>query len=348
MEDFESRQKTICIPLFELPCEEIQFYDFRNRPVLPFLSYESRKVGGYGTVRKARIHEAHYSHIQDCKTRNRTLREFAIKELHTESKEAYDQEMELFRKIGARSESESPRHLIQLQFSYLYGDRYFLVFPWADGNLREFWAKHHDYHLRKDKDIVWFFRQCKGLARALQKVHILTSLSDASKADFKVALGNLTHGKLKRWGRHGDIKPENILWFEKYDEMEDFLVISDFGLTSFNTTTSRSINLILEKGSPRDTIYATKISFTNSRVEGDDHIQLKQDKFFIIEESSESSPKLEAKIKPSVQETPSSECVSAIELGTFRCSLSPFNYASILLAAKQRLYLAHVDVKRWR
>uniref|UniRef100_L2FSY7 Protein kinase domain-containing protein n=1 Tax=Colletotrichum fructicola (strain Nara gc5) TaxID=1213859 RepID=L2FSY7_COLFN len=255
MEDFESRQKTICIPLFELPCEEIQFYDFRNRPVLPFLSYESRKVGGYGTVRKARIHEAHYSHIQDCKTRNRTLREFAIKELHTESKEAYDQEMELFRKIGARSESESPRHLIQLQFSYLYGDRYFLVFPWADGNLREFWAKHHDYHLRKDKDIVWFFRQCKGLARALQKVHILTSLSDASKADFKVALGNLTHGKLKRWGRHGDIKPENILWFEKYDEMEDFLVISDFGLTSFNTTTSRSINLILEKGSPRDTIY---------------------------------------------------------------------------------------------
>ncbi|KAF5490195.1 hypothetical protein CGCF413_v011049 [Colletotrichum fructicola] len=340
MEDFESRQKTICIPLFELPCEEIQFYDFRNRPVLPFLSYESRKVGGYGTVRKARIHEAHYSHIQDCKTRNRTLREFAIKELHTESKEAYDQEMELFRKIGARSESESPRHLIQLQFSYLYGDRYFLVFPWADGNLREFWAKHHDYHLRKDKDIVWFFH--------------------ASKADFKVALGNLTHGKLKRWGRHGDIKPENILWFEKYDEMEDFLVISDFGLTSFNTTTSRSI--------------------------------LKQDKFFIIEESSESSPKLEAKIKPSVQEwiirlrkheTCTEELrdfLSFVECSMLRpiakerpdCGLIMTEISKLLdtcqlkfgsntqdendtwgvtrlqVQSAQRLYLAHVDVKRWR
>ncbi|KAK1715595.1 kinase-like domain-containing protein, partial [Colletotrichum lupini] len=45
----------------------------------------------------------------------------------------------------------------------------------------------------------------------------------------------------KHWGRHGDIKPENILWFKKYEESRrNFLVISDFGLTRFNTADSRS------------------------------------------------------------------------------------------------------------
>ncbi|KAI8161636.1 Serine/threonine protein kinase [Colletotrichum sp. SAR 10_70] len=66
-------------------------------------------------------------------------------------------------------------------------------------------------------------------------------LSDLSNAGAK-SLVELKQGKCKekRWGRHGDIKPENILWFQEYEKIKDFLVISDFGLTSFNTTNSRS------------------------------------------------------------------------------------------------------------
>lgn len=44
----------------------------------------------------------------------------------------------------------------------------------------------------------------------------------------------------KNWGRHGDIKPENILWFEDYEGKRDHLVISDFGLTQFNSAYSHS------------------------------------------------------------------------------------------------------------
>ncbi|EEU35231.1 uncharacterized protein NECHADRAFT_19162, partial [Fusarium vanettenii 77-13-4] len=44
----------------------------------------------------------------------------------------------------------------------------------------------------------------------------------------------------KDWGRHGDIKPENILWFENYNNKQNHLVISDFGLTQFNSAHSRS------------------------------------------------------------------------------------------------------------
>lgn len=45
-------------------------------------------------------------------------------------------------------------------------------------------------------------------------------------------------------GRHGDLKPENILWFKSYDETGQdclgVLKISDFGLTRFHGTRSKS------------------------------------------------------------------------------------------------------------
>ncbi|KAJ4177996.1 hypothetical protein NW767_014966 [Fusarium falciforme] len=53
----------------------------------------------------------------------------------------------------------------------------------------------------------------------------------------------------KEWGRHGDINPENILWFENYDNRQrDHLVISDFGLTQFNSAHSRS-KVLQDQGS---------------------------------------------------------------------------------------------------
>jgi serine/threonine protein kinase len=45
-------------------------------------------------------------------------------------------------------------------------------------------------------------------------------------------------------GRHGDLKPENILWFKSYDSTDQssfgVLKISDFGLTRFHGTRSKS------------------------------------------------------------------------------------------------------------
>ncbi|TDZ33803.1 CTD kinase subunit alpha [Colletotrichum spinosum] len=44
----------------------------------------------------------------------------------------------------------------------------------------------------------------------------------------------------KAYGRHGDIKAENILWFEDVHDRYGKLVISDFGLGVFNSKHSRS------------------------------------------------------------------------------------------------------------
>lgn len=59
-EDFELRQRVVCAPLFELPGEKTHFYNLRDRPTLPLLELSEPQSGGYGTVRKVRIHNAHY------------------------------------------------------------------------------------------------------------------------------------------------------------------------------------------------------------------------------------------------------------------------------------------------
>ncbi|KAH8901705.1 kinase-like protein, partial [Thozetella sp. PMI_491] len=44
----------------------------------------------------------------------------------------------------------------------------------------------------------------------------------------------------KNFGRHGDIKPENILWF--HEKGQNRLVITDFGLTRYHSFRSKSNN----------------------------------------------------------------------------------------------------------
>ncbi|WQF79307.1 Putative protein kinase [Colletotrichum destructivum] len=352
MEDFEARQKTICTPFFELPGDKLRFYNLRDRPTLPFLEYDQPQVGGYGSVRKVRIHHTHYSHKEVCKVlelpfvvgpnsdsvfqvQEGASRHFAVKELHSVTEAAYREEIELFEKIGVRGPAQDPRHLLQLQFSYLHGDHYFLVFPWADGNLREFWRENHSFKPGIRDHVLWFFKQCKGLVGALHKIHHYTSMS-IPKANIKARIDDLKQGKkLKDWGRHGDIKPENILWFQQYENMTDFLVISDFGLTRFNTTKSRSKvpqDAIagysgtyrppeLDLGtsiSPKYDIWSlgcvflefvswfilgdtkTRGDFTDQRLRSEENTNLKEDKFFVLGEASDSIRYREAKVKPSV------------------------------------------------
>ncbi|KAK1959983.1 kinase-like protein [Colletotrichum sublineola] len=320
MEDFEARQKTICTPFFELPGDKPQFYNLRDRPTLPFLEYNRPRVGGYGSVRK----------VQEGVSRH-----FAVKELHSVTEAAYREEIELFEKIGVRDTAEGQRHLVQLQFSYLHGDHYFLVFPWADGNLREFWLKNHSFNPSVRPDVLWFFNQCKGLVKALRMIHHYTSMS-IPQTNIKARIDELKQGKKpKDWGRHGDIKPENILWFQDYRNSRNFLVISDFGLTRFNTTNSRSKvpqhaiagysgtyrppELDLGKHvSPSYDIWSlgcvflefvswfllgatrTQDDFTNERLRGENNTSLKEDKFFVIDGPSDSSQERRAKVKPSV------------------------------------------------
>ncbi len=99
--------------------------------------------------------------------------------------------------------------------------------------------------------------QCHGIAKALQKIHHIRSNSfpqiniAGNNTQEQVQLGVLSNvetrdNDAKDWGRHGDIKPENLLWFSDSDNAgnDDYsrhrLVISDFGLSRYHSYQSKS------------------------------------------------------------------------------------------------------------
>lgn len=104
----------------------------------------------------------------------------------------------------ARLPPGSHDHIIPLLAAFKQKDDGFLLFPWADCNLRQYWqlgplAQQDITQLR------WFSAQILGLAEALR----------------------FAHG---RNVRHGDIKPENILRILGPEKGLGRLVIADFGI----------------------------------------------------------------------------------------------------------------------
>lgn len=118
-------------------------------------------------------------------------------------------------------------------------EHYHLLFPCANSNLRGFWEKNPAPKFDK-KTVLWSIRQMSGIASALDCIH-----SFRVEIDLDVEGGvrtPISGGKLsvkmgeEKYGRHGDIKPGNILYFED----GQLLKITDFGLGRFHGRDSRS------------------------------------------------------------------------------------------------------------
>lgn len=113
-------------------------------------------------------------------------------------------------------------HLISLLATYEQFNRFYLVFPWAEADLRDYWSKIMPKPLFQYDNIMWVATQCLGIAHGLLRIHQYES-SMSKKS-----------GQL--YGRHGDIKPENVLWFRDASNKDNTgtLKITDFGLTEFS------------------------------------------------------------------------------------------------------------------
>lgn len=107
-------------------------------------------------------------------------------------------------------------HLIKVLAAFSQCGRDFLIFPLAKGSLVEFWQQ---WDAAPPQNALWLIEQCRGLMEGLQQIHQHVS-TDLSK-DVTVL------------GRHGDIKPQNILWFRDSSN-NDRLVLSDFTLMRFH------------------------------------------------------------------------------------------------------------------
>jgi serine/threonine protein kinase len=103
---------------------------------------------------------------------------------------------------------------------------YHLLFDWAEGNLQQFW-KSNETMVRDLDWLKWTAKQFCELARALHCIH-----NDLERMPSANTYSNL-------YGRHGDIKPSNFLYFKLRDGSK-ILVMSDFGLGRLHSKISKS------------------------------------------------------------------------------------------------------------
>ncbi|KAH8788008.1 kinase domain-containing protein [Diaporthe sp. PMI_573] len=236
--NFEEWQWATLPVEFSRPTEEgeVKHDRFEEQRVLPFIKdsrehkpHFSRRTeleGGFASVFRVGIHPKHHNfHTSQDRTDNAY---FAVKRLHSQSEDAFKREVEMLNKFS----SNRHEHLISLLATYEQFDRFFLVFDWAEADLQRYWRKVNHTPSFDLNTVLWMIRQCKGIANGIIKIH--EHQSTYAKIDSR------SRGENKNvvFGHHGDIKPENVLWFaepgEEGSNVGGTLKLSDFGLAELS------------------------------------------------------------------------------------------------------------------
>lgn len=242
--NFERWQWTTLAPFFARSEErkEVRHYVLQDQDILPFLPDQKRDeqpqdiYGGGGRVVRADIHPDHHNFHEffNCprgssewdqdKEPPKCICAFAIKCLHSQDKESFKQEVDMLKRFS----NDAHPYLISLLATYEQKGTFYLIFPRADHDLRAYWAKTLPPALEDWEGMHWMVKQCLGLAKGVLAIHDYQSTNSRLRPlDQNRAVGN-----------HGDIKPENVLWFRdaKADGSHGgTLKLSDFGLADFSS-----------------------------------------------------------------------------------------------------------------
>ncbi|KAI0477809.1 hypothetical protein GGR56DRAFT_427518 [Xylariaceae sp. FL0804] len=228
MGDFCDYQYRFVVPFFAMAQREVVFHKIEEPKVcLPFLEWEQLTRGGYATVSKVKMHPSHHDFVDKDTSESNPY--FAVKQIWSTDHQEFKDEVKALEKFCGPKRGH--RHLIRLLMAIQHGDKYYLVFRLATGNLENLWQQRQ-MNPGSISDVRWLMEQCLGLTDGLKKIHKHLSLSpDAGLVR--------PDSESKNRGRHGDITPRNILFFDIPDNKPD-LVITDFGLTSFHSDKSIS------------------------------------------------------------------------------------------------------------
>ncbi|KAK7423422.1 hypothetical protein QQZ08_009100 [Neonectria magnoliae] len=232
---FESTQWQVLVPVFERNADKtFKDYDLPPQTILPWCkrskqhqisASQSGRVGqgAFAEVSLVRIHPTAHAFHNILREINLEGRVFAVKKLSKRdcnNQAKFRQELNQLMRFSGLVHS----HLVTLLCTFTFRDQYHFIFPLANCDLEEFW---NETELSWDVSTArWASKQLLGIMGALDTIH---------------NPNHLTHDPEKRFGRHGDIKSDNILCFTSNNASKDkILVISDFGLSSFNRYISRS------------------------------------------------------------------------------------------------------------
>jgi serine/threonine protein kinase len=184
---------------------------------LPFLEEKSIRSTPGTVVYEIKLHRAHLRGFSVSDSAHtgilpalilKTVEEgkhpiVAVKQFH--KREPFDAEKANLEKTG---KLKNP-HLISHLAVYQRDRSFCIIFPWADGgDLRNFWEEQNAVE-RTAELTLWSLEQMLGLASALAVLHKIN-------------------------GRHGDLKPDNILHFSSPKNKKGLLLIGDFGISKFH------------------------------------------------------------------------------------------------------------------
>lgn len=264
---FDDLQRQVKTEVLEKWPISLRISEISERSILPLTKSETIHTGN-SRVDRVEIHHAHHRFHDFPKVRPRvyvfpmsTIRTeikllinlsktapvsgnslFALKVLKAEDANAFALEVKALMKIKPKP------HLVTAVTAFKYQEKYHLVFKWAEGgNLADFWGTQAP-SLAYDS-VCWLAQQCHGLADGLDGIHNASiSLEELENDDSPQNSSQprttpATEDQNQIHGRHGDIKPQNILWFS--DEVNEYsrgvLKITDFGVTAFHTARTTKV-----------------------------------------------------------------------------------------------------------
>ncbi|KAI0016099.1 hypothetical protein F4780DRAFT_760866 [Xylariomycetidae sp. FL0641] len=267
---FAQEQWSMLAPFFaQRRHRSASHYVLDDAHILPFTNKEEDQmdyVGGFGHVKVVDIHQDHHNFHDDKHNASR----FAIKKLMTTGKEVFDNEVRMLEWFRGKN---SHQHIVTLLATYEQHNHYNLIFYQAESDLLIFWKETKPMPTVDYRTMCWVAKQCAGIADGLCKLHCHLSFGPSSTSyswevedDPKESMGynvsqskrvafasasNSTNAREKstaqtrgamteKFGRHGDIKPENILVYKDPTDEDGILKISDFGASQMNSRLSRS------------------------------------------------------------------------------------------------------------
>lgn len=148
-----------------------------------------------------------------------------MKRLQSKDRRDFDREVEAFKLLNNRSHP----HIVRLLATFNYCEANYLLFPWADGDLAMFQRRNPEPEMSPE-NARWLMEQCRGIADALSIIHCVEKFEDGKATSLH--------------GRHGDIKPANILVYSKdiMGQNGGSLSCGTFKLCDFGLARFRAIN----------------------------------------------------------------------------------------------------------
>jgi serine/threonine protein kinase len=241
--NFEELQWTTLPVEFSRPeYGAVKHLKLQEQRILPFIkdsqnqkrpfSLRTELEGGSGSVSRVVIHPKHHNfHLSSDR---HDPASYAVKRLHSQNEDAFKREVEILNKLSG----EKHDHLISLLATYEQFGGFFLIFDWAQADLQAYWKTINPSPTFDRNTVTWMARQCKGIASGITKIH-------AHPTNYRENNSKRESDKKIVFGHHGDIKPENVLWFADASEGDPSkggtLKLSDFGLAEFSVHQTTSM-----------------------------------------------------------------------------------------------------------